>query len=795
MRPPFTRLCALLLGLLPALAVLPLSGCGDDPKATPDPTDTSASAPDTAAADDTEGDSPDADLPPLTRLPAPPYGGPYAFAHACVMMDASAPDGGALGYVLADDTGDGFRLNGRDPQGASRLRMQPSDLGAYLLYDAHGHYLAATTSPDDAGSPYPRPATLESDISRVDDSFQSPAEWAPEPSPHDPTRLQLRHLATNLYLGLDGLRPSAEAAIITLYPADGCATFPELTLDAEGTPHSQPWDDGAAFGIVDAHAHLFTNFAFGGGGIFHGAPFHRLGVEHALSSCERFHGAGGRRDIVGFAIGNSNPSADDLVTTLATGRTPDFNHHTDGYPTFTDWPNSWRSLTHQAMYYRWLQRAWMGGLRLLVQHATGNSVLCELVVGSRWQRVRYACNDMVSVDRQIAETYNLERYIDALSGGPGQGWFRVVTTPAQAREVIAQGKLAVLLGIEISNIFDCTLTPEDGASPCTAQTIRDKLDAYHALGVRVIFPVHKYDNAFSAGDGQRGIIEIGNFINSGHWSNLTDDCPSVTTVFDKGGVQFPGINQPREDYLSPPPNDLSGFFNAPFSTLINYASQLTTPPQAGEFCQNAGLTELGESFMHALMRRGMIIDIDHLPQRAVVRALELLTAADYPVSSTHGNNHGGQVYALGGISNVNLGRCADPNSPGSMAHALRDRVALSASLGGYPAEGFGFDFNGLAHGPRPRFGDNSRCRTPQENPITYPFTAYGGGVTFTAPSLGVRAVDFNTEGMLHIGLMPELIEDARRDGVTDEDLAPLFRSAEGYLRMWERAEARGAQIP
>jgi len=30
--------------------------------------------------------------------------------------------------------------------------------------------------------------------------------------------------------------------------------------------------------------------------------------------------------------------------------------------------------------------------------------------------------------------------------------------------------------------------------------------------------------------------------------------------------------------------------------------------------------------------------------------------------------------------------------------------------------------------------------------------------------------------------------------VTDEELEPLFRSAEAYLRTWERAEARGRAI-
>ena len=63
-------------------------------------------------------------------------------------------------------------------------------------------------------------------------------------------------------------------------------------------------------------------------------------------------------------------------------------------------------------------------------------------------------------------------------------------------------------------------------------------------------------------------------------------------------------------------------------------------------------------------------------------------------------------------------------------------------------------------------------------------------MTFTQPHLGERKVDFNNEGMLHIGLLPEVIEDARRDGVTDKALEPLFRSAEAYLRMWEKAQTR-----
>jgi len=67
------------------------------------------------------------------------------------------------------------------------------------------------------------------------------------------------------------------------------------------------------------------------------------------------------------------------------------------------------------------------------------------------------------------------------------------------------------------------------------------------------------------------------------------------------------------------------------------------------------------------------------------------------------------------------------------------------SQGGYVAEGFGFDLNGFAGAPGPRFGERSGCSQPQPNPIEYPFTSYGGDVTFTEPSVGNRVIDFNTE--------------------------------------------------
>ncbi len=730
----------------------------------------------------------------VERPPAPPHEGVYSFAGGCFAMDATDPGEHDTRWLRPTLTGYGYEFTAREESAGARFFLKPSDLGTYLFYDQEGKYLTAETGA------LQRQAKLLSDILTIDDSYVSGAEWELLPSAHDEERFQLRHFKSGMYLARSGrlVEDEAAAAVIALYPQSGCAEHPELSLDAEGTVAPKRFDDGSVFGIVDTHSHMMTNFGFGGGGIFHGAPFHRLGVEHALPDCSLFHGVEGRKDLLGFAYDQGTEGNFDVevfLPALLFGTLPSFNHNTDGYPTFSHWPNAPSSSTHQTQYYRWLERAWMGGLRLVVQHGTSNSVMCDLIAGQNIQTVRYDCNDMVAMDRSIQETYNLERYIDAQWGGPGLGWFRVVKSPKEARAVIDEGKLAVVLGIETSNLFDCFLVTPEGSPQCDETFLLAQIERYHELGVRAIFPVHKYDNAFSPGDGHRAISEVGNFANSGHWSSFTTDCPTdATPVFDHGNVQFGGLNQPRDEYFGPPPNDMSGFADEPVGTLMPFIDQLQSPSLEGEYCQSFGLTPLGEALLDQLMQRGMIVEIDHLPQWSYQQAFERLAQNGYPAVATHGSEYGGRIYENAGLSKMNFGRCADPADPGGMANSLRDRVTRIEAAGGYPGPGFGFDLNGFAGAPGPRFGDKASCATEQENPVTYPFTSFNGDVTFTEPRIGERVLDFNTEGMVHVGLLPELIEDVRRGGVSDADLEPLFRSAEAYLRMWERAEERAAAL-
>jgi len=736
-------------------------GCGDDAPQQTDGSDGATSTGSTTGATET-GEDPDTGSTgePLPEIEL------YDFADGCYTV--VGPDG-----PLRRD-GMSFGFGGG---GGTAFRMRAADLGAYLLYDPDGGYVMGDLS---------RATSLDSDVTLIEDGYVSGAIWSLERSETDPAQRQLRNLRTEAVV----------ADPVQFEEASGCARFPELTVDADGEIARTTFDDGDLYGIVDTHSHILSNYAFGGGGLFHGGPFHPLGVEHALPDCSFVHGENGRRDFFGFVFDTAGSDGADLgalLPAIAMGELPEDNHVTAGYPEFTEWPSAPTRSTHQMQYYKWLERAWKGGLRLVVQHATTNSIICHLTVGQDAQESRYDCEDMTAVDRIIDETYAMERYIDAQAGGPGEGWFRVVTTPADARAVIEEGKMAVILGIETSNLFECTSVPRAGFPTCDEDYVVEQLDAYYDRGVRVLFPVHKYDNAFSAGDGDRSFIEIGNIANSGHYSNFTDQgCPDVPVVFDEGPITFGGLNMPRDEYASDPPIDVTNFPNNPLGTLFGLIGELGDPLE-GDWCQNHGLTPMGETLLTEMMARGMVIEVDHFSRHSYERALQILQDNDYPAVGSHGNNFEGRIYELGGISKTGLGRCRSADEPGAMTQRLRERIAMIEDAGGYPAEGFGFDLNGFAGAPGPRFGDEV-CDGMQQDPITYPFDSIAGDVTFEEPQVGNRTIDFNTEGFVHIGMLPELLEDARRDAVDEADLEPLFRSAEGYIRMWEKSEARGSEL-
>ena len=159
---------------------------------------------------------------------------------------------------------------------------------------------------------------------------------------------------------------------------------------------------------------------------------------------------------------------------------------------------------------------------------------------------------MDSIRLQAHDMRLFERYIDAQYGGPGKGWYRIVTNPFQARRVINQGKLAVIMGIETSIPFELH---DEGRRRrrATRPPIDQQLAEVHKMGVRQMELVNKFDNALSgvAGDdGEIGVLVNGaNFLETGSFWAMEHCEPEAEGVHDKEQYAAPEIDRGQQDAM------------------------------------------------------------------------------------------------------------------------------------------------------------------------------------------------------------------------------------------------------
>ena len=191
------------------------------------------------------------------------------------------------------------------------------------------------------------------------------------------------------------------------------------------------------------------------------------------------------------------------------------SHGTMGYPDMIGWP-AYNVVTAQQVYWEWLKRAHAHGLKLISMLAVNNQVLCHVAV----HRASFGCDDDASVERQIQGAKDLETYIDSVEGGPGQGFYRIVYSAAEAREAINAGKLAVVLGVEVDTPWGCQLN-----GSCTAADVAQHVQDYYDDGIRVVYPVHLIDNQFGGTALYDGIFEFANvLVNGGAFFDITTQC-------------------------------------------------------------------------------------------------------------------------------------------------------------------------------------------------------------------------------------------------------------------------------
>ncbi|WP_406128407.1 discoidin domain-containing protein [Streptomyces canus] len=508
---------------------------------------------------------------------------------------------------------------------------------------------------------------------------------------------------------------------------------PDAQINVTGAPFTGTDSAGEVNGFIDAHNHLFSNEAFGGR-LICGKVFSESGVADALKDCPEHYPDG-------------TLALFDYITHGGDGK-----HDPVGWPSFKDWP-AYDSMTHQANYYAWVERAWRGGQRVLVNDLVTNGMICSI-----YPFKDRSCDEMTSIRLQAKLTYDLQAFIDKMYGGTGKGWFRIVTDSAQARQVIQQGKLAVVLGVETSEPFGCKQILDIGQ--CSKADIDKGLDELYGLGVRSMFLCHKFDNAlcgvrFDEG-GLGTAINVGQFLSTGtFWK--TETC--------KG----PQHDNPIGTAASEAEDDLPAGTEVP---EYDKAAQ----------CNVRGLTDLGEYAVRGMMKRKMMLEIDHMSVKATGQVLDIFEAANYPgVLSSHSwmdLNWTERVYSLGGFVAQYMHGSEGFAAEAKRTDALREKYDV-----GY---GYGTDFNGIGDHPAPRGADAA-------NKVTYPFKSVDGGSVIDKQTSGQRTFDFNTDGAAHVGMIPDWIEDIRLlggQGVVDD----LFRGAESYLDTWGASEQHQASV-
>jgi hypothetical protein len=696
----------------------------------------------------------------------------YAMAGGCYAIRSA---GG--GYVNRID--DGFAVAATNSQTAEPFHFQATDLGRYLLFGSREDFVAASEGAVGEaayGVTRSQPGAvagglaLEQTDRAADEAARSPinraaGRGASVVSAEDPSDLadwkidgagpglfSITLPETQQALATD---PSGELVLVDgnvggrfgFELTTGCSAFPEIEVNVEGPLLGGKSSFQETRGYFDAHLHMMA-FEFLGGRARCGRPWHRFGVEYALVDCPD-HEPGGHGAVLESVLSKKDPVA---------------GHNTDGWPTFEGWPTH-DSLTHEQVYYKWLERAWRGGLRMFTNLLVDNNQLCKL-----YPYKRNSCNEMDGVRLQAKRIHELERYIDAQNGGPGEGWFRIVDDPFEARRVINEGKLAVVLGIEVSVPLDCGETLE--VPRCDLDDIDKGLDEVYDLGVRQMELVNKFDNALSGVAGDNGttgmVVNQGNLGETGHYWKM-DTCDAhAGHAHDKTQMNF------HDE--SGAPDEFSGR-DALVGAVLSLAGTSGATPvyPEGPHCNQIGLSELGEEMIKSMAERGMLFDPDHMSAKAQTEALDLVANLGYSgVVSSHGWSNDSiypRIYKLGGVVTPYAGGSE------SFVHAWQHHRQWKDDRY-YFGFGYGADTNGFGSQGGPR-GANA------PNKVTYPFTAFGGATVYQQRS-GTHTYDINTEGVAHYGLYADWMEDLRRQA-GDQIIQDMLRGPEAYLQMWERA--------
>ena len=541
-----------------------------------------------------------------------------------------------------------------------------------------------------------------------------------------------------------------------------------LILACGSTGFAQASTPTPLSGFVDMHTHPVSQLGFGEQ-LFFGDNDGSIDI--ALGSCNCVHNF----VALPFAgsCGSQNLYRNQMVDSIDGANLISPAHmKVAGFPDFDQWPK-YNSILHQQMWIDWIKRAKEGGLRVMVALAVNNQTIADAA------ETGGVNDDLASMNKQLVRMKELfERHDDE----PG-GFLEIAYTSADLRRIVSSGKLAVILGIEMDNIGNF-YDPADhkGASynpnPSDAQ-VKTEIDRLYTFGVRYIFPIHITNNAFGGAALYSSDFGIANKYNTG--SAFVPEA-----VSSSGGITFQ-LEHPYRPIRQSILGNMFMFFTGSIlppqimpDFAANYPIYAPLAPNQGHR-NSLGLTVKGDMAIRYMMKKGMLIDIDHTSEKSATSALSMATLYNYPLNSGHdgfrtipddsklANENGRtdlqvqQIYSLGGM--MGLGH-------GGSSTTFLNNYRYGLALSGNQPLAIGTDVNGFF--PLPGVPKPSESIT------------YGGALNRSVT--GTKIWDFNIDGMAHYGLLPEFIASTERVGMTAAEKATFFSSAERFAQMWEKVD-------
>ena len=528
--------------------------------------------------------------------------------------------------------------------------------------------------------------------------------------------------------------------------------------EASGTSESTETGDDPLpqlEGYADLHLHMFAEEAFGGGW-FHGQSGGPADV--ALAICDGGEpGDHGRlQDDLGPLFAGCDQALLDataaevpLLQILLTlgglgiseflsdvpGSSGDTGKHLDrrgGWPELDGWPR-WDVIAHQQAWGPWLEDAYESGLRVTVVSAVSLDWLCRALPDENVKRPQCDEMDDVRVQLQMANDF-----------AAANDWVEIALSAEDARRIVSEDKLAMVLSIEASHVF--------GEGDWEAQ-----LDEVYGLGVRTLQIVHQLDNRFGGAAPHNTIFQTVQF---GENCHVDSDCGLTTQDLTLG-----------------------------FDVDAN--------------CRNVkGLTDEGKALIEAMIARNMLIDAAHMSEQLVRDVYAVTVEHDYyPVYLSHAHfreimrpekaaeekttpawivalvrESGGMIGLRTAHEETNT---YDASAVENSCHGSSRSFAQAYDYGRLGLKvpiGLGSDLNGFIQQTRPRFG-------PDACSASFPEEAACQARDERLSGVGVGS-DFDEWGLGHLGLLGDLVDDLEALG---SDVTPLRHSADDFVVMWERA--------